>query len=104
DVDEVRPVDGIAADAHGRALADAEPGELADGLVGERAALGEDADAAGLVDVAGHDADLALTGRDDAGAVRTDEAGRRLTVEDAADVEHVHHGDALGDAHRERDL
>ena len=36
----------------------------------------DDADRAGLVDVAGHDADLALAGRDDAGAVRPDQPAR----------------------------
>ena len=41
-------------------LAQAEAGQLPDGLVGERAAAADDADRARLVDVAGHDADLAL--------------------------------------------
>ena len=51
-----------------------EAGELTDRLVGERARAGDDADVAGLVDVPGHDADLALAGGDDAGAVGADEA------------------------------
>ena len=55
-------------------LAEAEVRELPDGFVGERAAAAHDADGALLVDVAGHDADLAFLGRDDAGAVRADEA------------------------------
>jgi hypothetical protein len=59
-VDEVVPFDRVAADADARRLADAEGRELTDGLVGERARARHDADAAGLVDVAGHDADLAL--------------------------------------------
>ena len=54
-------------------LAEAEVRELPDGFVGERAAAAHDADRALLVDVARHDADLALAGRDDAGAVRADE-------------------------------
>ena len=41
-------------------LAEAEIGQLPDGLVGERAAAAHHADRARLVDVAGHDADLAL--------------------------------------------
>ena len=68
------PVDRVAADADAGRLADAERGELADGLVGQRARARDDADVARLVDVAGHDADLALAGRDDAGAVRADQA------------------------------
>jgi len=39
-----------------------ESGELADGFVGERAGARDDADATFLVDVAGHDADLAFAG------------------------------------------
>ena len=52
-------------------------GQLPDGLVGQGAGAADHADAAGLVDVAGHDADLALVGRDDAGAVGTDQARLR---------------------------
>ena len=62
-------------------LAEAAAGELPDGLVGERAGAGDDADVALLVNVAGRDADaaaavriLAGAGRDDAGAVGADEA------------------------------
>src|SRR4029079_4427563 len=75
DVDEVDAADGVAADADAGRLADPERRELADRLVGERAGARQDADRALLVDVARHDADLALAGGDDAGAVRADEAG-----------------------------
>ena len=51
----------------------------------------------GLVDVAGHDADLALAGRDDAGAVGADEPAR-LAAQLLHDAGHVEDGDALGDA------
>src|SRR4029450_3567810 len=75
-VDESRADDRIAADADARRLADAELGQLGDRLVGERPAARDDADAAGLVDVARHDADLALLGGDDPGTVRPDQPGR----------------------------
>ena len=46
-VDEVRPVDGIAADPdHGR-LAEAEPRQLIDGLVRQRSRARDDADVPG---------------------------------------------------------
>src|SRR5690606_25303463 len=84
------------ADAGG--LAEAEIGELPDGLVGERAAAAHDADLASLVNVAGHDADLALAGRDDAGAIWTDESAFRvIALEAGVNLHHVEHGDALGD-------
>src|SRR3989440_6064765 len=54
-----------------------------------------------LVDVARHDADLALPGRDDAGAVGADEPGG-APLEDALHAHHVEDGHALGDADDER--
>ena len=59
-VEKRRADDGIAADADAGGLADTELGELAHGFVGKRAAAADDADVAGLVNLAGHDADLAL--------------------------------------------
>src|SRR5262249_54577913 len=57
----------------------------------------DDADAPGLVDVAGHDADLALGPRgDDPGAVRPDEPDR-ASLQRALHLHHVQHRDALGD-------
>ena len=53
------------------------------------------------MDVAGHDADLALLGCDDARAVRADEANAGLGLERFLDAHHVHDRDALGDAHDE---
>ena len=65
--------DGIAADADAGRLADPELRQLADGFIRQRARARDDADFALLVDMRGHDADLALAGRDDAGAVRSDQ-------------------------------
>jgi hypothetical protein len=76
--------------------------ELPDGLVGERARARQHADVALLVDVARHDADLALVRRDDAGAVRADERALWVSIE-AAHAQHVEDGDALGDADDELD-
>src|SRR5262249_60235388 len=89
-VDEAGADDRIAADADAGRLPDAELRELVDGLVGERAAARHDADASRRVDVAWHDADLARARRDDAGAVRADEA-RRLALEPARHADHVEH-------------
>src|SRR5690606_21343011 len=79
-VDEVGPVQRVAADAHGGRLPGAELGELVHRLVGEGARAGDDADRASPVDMTRHDADLAAalralpsSGRDDARAVGTDE-------------------------------
>src|SRR5690606_8924571 len=73
-VDEIHAAHGIAADADAGALAEAAAGRLVHRLVGQGAGAGNDADAAFLVDEPRHDADLALPRRDDAGAVRADQA------------------------------
>src|SRR5690606_5530020 len=65
-VDEVQAVDRVAADADDRRLAQARVGGLLDRFVGQRAGARDDRDLARLVDVAGHDADLALARGDDA--------------------------------------
>src|SRR5260370_41552645 len=87
-----RADDGIAADADASRLADAELRQLMDGLIGECAAAADDADVSLLVDAAGHDADLAFAGRDDAGTVRADEA-RFLGVHHGGDKHHATGGD-----------
>src|SRR5689334_13809272 len=66
----------IAADADARALAEADARQLMNRLVGERAALRDDADAAFLADVGGDDAGLRLAGRDEARTVRADQTRR----------------------------
>ena len=92
---------GIAADADAGGLADAEAGELVDRFVGERAAAADHADVAGFVNAAGHDADFAFAGRDDAGTIRADQA-RFFEVDDGGDADHVDDGDAFGDADDQR--
>src|SRR6266446_9629256 len=96
-VEERGADDGIAADADASGLSDAELRQLMDGFVGQRAAAADNADISRLVDAAGHDADFALARRDDAGAVRTNEA-RLRGVDDRGHAHHVEGGDAFGDA------
>src|SRR5207245_10216620 len=71
--------------------------QLVHRLVGERPAARHHRDPPRLVDVARHDADLALAGRDDAGAVGADETGG-APLEDALHAHHVEDGHALRDA------
>ena len=108
-VDEVGARHRVAADADARRHADAELLELVQRLVGQRARARDDADVgpAGrrqLGDLAGGDADVALARADDAGAVRAEQAGvgkSRTSVLNTLRL--VLGGDALGDAHHERD-
>src|SRR6266481_8185729 len=66
-VEERGADDGIAANTDAGGLANAEFGELMNGFVSECAAAADHADVALLVDAAGHDANFAFAGRDDAG-------------------------------------
>ena len=69
----------VAADADARGDADALLLQLVERLVGERARAAHDADRArpALGDLAGGDADVALAGADDAGAVRAEQPRAR---------------------------
>src|SRR5205807_123774 len=100
----------VAADADAGGLADIARRALPDGFVGQRAGARDDADFlaalgvfGGGVDVAGHDADLAFAGGDDAGAVGADEDGIRFALEELFDLDHVQDGDALGDGDDDAD-
>ncbi len=73
-VNEIRAVDGVAADADAGRLSEAGGGGLGNRLVGQGAGPGDDPDPAPYMDVAGHDADLAGFGSNDTGAVGADEA------------------------------
>src|SRR5207302_4082664 len=70
--------------------------ELVDDFVGQRATARHDADLAGLANVAGDDSHFAFAGRDEAGAIRSDEPSAAL-VDEWEDARHVEDGDALGD-------
>lgn len=101
-IDEAGTRDRVTADPDARRLPETELGELVHGLISERAATRYDADGAGLVDVAGHDADLALTRRDDAGTIRAYEARSRACVEVPLHTHHVEYGNSLGNADNQR--
>src|SRR5215217_4128014 len=102
-IDELCALHRVAADADRRGLAEAFAGGLENGFIGQRAGTRHDADLARLENVARHDADLALAGRHDAGAVRADQTRFRVR-ERSLHLHHVEHRNALGDADDERDL
>ncbi len=95
-------VDRVAADADAGALAETTGGELPNRLVGQSAGTGNDANLARLVDVPGHDADLALAGGDDAGAIGPDKADLLVAQADLG-AHHVHDGNAFGDTNDKLD-
>ena len=85
-----------------RGLAESELRELVHRLVGEGAGARHHTDAAGLVDMAGHDPDLALARGDEAGAVGPEQAGLGLVLQVTAHLDHVEDRYSLGDADHER--
>ena len=88
DIDELEPVDRIAADPDAARLAEPGGGGLCHRLIGERPRARDDADPPAIVDMARHDANLAFAGSDDPRAVRPDEAPLP-SVEAALDADHV---------------
>src|SRR5574343_240595 len=97
-VDVAGTRDRVAADTDASGLAQTQGGGLCHGFVGQGAGTGHDTDAARIVDVPRHDADLALTRGDDTRAVRADQADAGF-VHGFFHVQHVQGGHAFGDAH-----
>src|SRR5580693_3263938 len=102
-LDEVSALYGIAADADRGGLAEPFPRGLEHRLVGQRAGARDDADLAGLENIARHDADLAFARGHDAGAIRPDQA-RFGAAQRTLDLDHVADRNAFGDAHDQRNL
>src|SRR5205814_4910807 len=92
-----RADDGVAADADAGGLADAEKGQLMDRFVSQGAAAADDADVSLLVNAAGHDADFAFAGRNNARAIGANEA-RFREIHGGGYADHVEDRNAFGDA------
>ena len=97
DIDMLQSVDRVAADANASRLTQPALHQLTDRFVGQRPRARHDTDAPLLVYLAGHDADLDLVGRDDAGTVGADE-DRLFALHAVTRANHVAHRDAFGDA------
>lgn len=85
-VNEVGAVERVASDADAGGLAETHSGGLGDGLVSQSARAGHHSDLSLLVNVSRHDADLALLGLDNAGAVRADQSTLGLLVKGVLDL------------------
>src|SRR5690606_37336111 len=98
-VDVLQAVDGIAADADSRGLAETEFGKLSHGFVSKRARTANDADATLARNVTRHDADLDFVGGDQAGAVGAQQQGLFVfSAHAVANLQHVANGDAFSNA------
>src|ERR671914_366173 len=90
-IDEIHAMDRIAADPHTTTLPQSALGGLMDGLIGERARARDDTDTARLMDIAGHDADLALPGGDDPRTVGSNKPGAGILTEAHAELDRIEH-------------
>ena len=88
-VDEVGSVEWVTSNADDSRLSKAEAGGLVNGFVSERARPGDDSDLALLMDVAGHDSNLAFAWLDNAGAVGPNESSLILALDDRFDFDHI---------------
>jgi hypothetical protein len=75
-----------------------------DGFVSQSTRSGDNTDLSSLVDVTGHDTDLALLRRDDTRAVGTDESGLVLLDESRLDTDHILGGDTFSNANGKRNF
>mmetsp|Transcript_22665 Transcript_22665/g.65266 ORF Transcript_22665/g.65266 Transcript_22665/m.65266 type:complete len:351 (-) Transcript_22665:195-1247(-) len=103
-IDEIRSIKGISSNADASGLSKSGDGGLMDGLVREGSRSADHANLSGGVNVARHNADLALPGLDDAGTVWSDETSGTLHTQGLLHLGHVLLGDALGDGHDERNF
>src|SRR5579859_742690 len=103
-IQEVRADNGVATNPDGRGLSDAALRELEDRFVGQGAGARDDADIAFLVNMAGHDADLAPPRRYDAGTIRANQPRLSFQLQILVGAHHVEHWDAFGDADDQRYL
>src|SRR5690554_459289 len=95
-VDEVGARNRVTTDAHTGGLAEAVIGGLLDRFIGQGAGAGYDTNLTFLVDMARHDADLALVRSDQARAVRTNHANA-FTINVFFGVQHVDGRDSFSD-------
>ena len=93
----------IAADADAGRLAVAARSQLPHCFVGQRSRPRDYTDAARLVNVTRHDADLALARRDDSRTIRSDQS-RALAAHLRFHTHHVHHRNSFGDADHKIDI
>src|SRR5207253_9818803 len=96
-IERRQTVDTIAADTDTSWLAVAARSQLPDCLVSECSRARDHANIAWLVNVAGHDPNLASTRCDNPWAIRPDQP-RFFTVDERFDAHHVHHRYSFRDA------
>ncbi|MNJ55813.1 hypothetical protein D3C77_513310 [compost metagenome] len=96
-IDKFRSFNRVASDAYRRRLADAAGSQLVYRLVSKRSASGYYADMTRHMDVARHNTDFALSRRNDARAVRSDQY-RLLSFHITGNLDHIEHRNTFRNA------
>ena len=105
-VDEVHSLYGVSTDAHAGRLTEAKRRQLMHAFIRQRARARHHTDIASLVNVAGHNPNLALIRSNHAGTVRPNQprpVRPRLRIQNPADSDHIHDRNSLGDTDHELD-
>ena len=100
-IDEIGAVERVTADADAQRLPKPDFGCLVDGLIGQGAGTRDDANFSLRVNVARHDADLALARLDDSRTIWPNQPRLVLANETMLHFDHVQLRNALGDADNE---
>lgn len=88
-IDEVGTIEGVPSNTDDGGLSEACLSSLINSLIGECSGSADNTDLSSLVDVSGHDADLAFIGLDDTWTVGTDYSGLFLGTEGVLDLDHI---------------
>jgi len=103
-VNEVSTVEWITTNTNTESLSKANQGSLMNSLVGQGTRAGNNTDNTLLVNMSGHNTDLALAGGDNTGAVGTDQARLALADQGVLHLDHVLLGNTFSDADDQGDF
>jgi len=107
DIDEVGSVEGITSNSDNSGLSEVLGRCLVDGLVSQSTGAGNDSDLSDLMDVAGHNSDLAsvtVSGLNDSGTVRANKSSLGLRTHNRFHSDHIESGDTFSNADNKGDL
>merc|ERR1712195_289385 len=107
DIDEVSSVEGITSNSDNSRLSEVLGRCLVNSLISQSTRAGYNSNLSLLMDVAGHNSDLAsvtVSRLNNSGAVRTDKSGLVLRTHNRFHSDHIESGDTFGNANNEGDL
>mmetsp|Transcript_641 Transcript_641/g.1521 ORF Transcript_641/g.1521 Transcript_641/m.1521 type:complete len:273 (-) Transcript_641:133-951(-) len=103
-INKIGTIERISTNSYARGLSEASHGCLVNSLVRQGSTSRYHTNLSGLVNVSGHDSNLAFTRLDDSGAVWTDQSGRRLLSKGVFDSSHILLRNTFSDCNHQWDL